>query len=112
MSRTLTLLCQRIAQRFNREEGPGQGKFWQNRFKAVRLLDEEAVLACAAYVDLNPIRAAVAETLEGSHHTSVRRRIEALEKADGPVAKPRSLSGRERWHKFRSRRVLVTCIDR
>jgi REP element-mobilizing transposase RayT len=75
----MRLLCQRIAQRVNREEGQGQGKFWQNRFKAVRLLDEEAVLACAAYVDLNPIRAAVAETLEESKHTSVQRRIEALE---------------------------------
>ena len=41
----MRLLCQRIAQRVNREEGPGKGKFWQNRFKAVRLLDEEAIAA-------------------------------------------------------------------
>lgn len=36
------------------------------------------VVACAAYVDLNPIRAAMAETIEGSDHTSAQRRIEAM----------------------------------
>jgi len=40
-------------------------------------MDEESLLACAAYVDLNPIRAALAETLEASDHTSAQRRIEA-----------------------------------
>ncbi len=42
-------------------------------------MDEAAILACAAYVDLNPIRAAMAETLEASDFTSVQRRIESLE---------------------------------
>lgn len=73
----MRLVCQRIAQRANFEEEQ-TGKFWQSRFRAVRLLDEEAILAGAAYVDLNPIRAAIAETLEESYHTSVQRRIEAL----------------------------------
>jgi hypothetical protein len=54
----MRLLCQTIALRANGEEGEGLGKFWQSRFKAVRILDEETLLACAAYVDLNPIRAA------------------------------------------------------
>jgi hypothetical protein len=61
--------------RANGEEGEGLGRFWQSRFKAVRILDEETLLACAAYVDLNPIRAALAETLETSDYTSVQRRI-------------------------------------
>jgi REP element-mobilizing transposase RayT len=61
----MRILCQRIAIRANDEDGEA-GKFWQSRYRAVRLLDEEALLACAAYVDLNPIRAALAETLETS----------------------------------------------
>ena len=61
----MRLLSQTIAQRANRDD-QGIGKFWQARFKAVRLLDETAVLACSAYVDLNPIRAGISETLEGS----------------------------------------------
>ncbi len=44
----------------------------------MRLLDETSLLACAAYVDLNPIRAAIAEILEQSDYTSIQRRIQAL----------------------------------
>jgi hypothetical protein len=51
----MRVLCQYIAVRANREDHE-LGKFWQSRFRAVRLLDEAALLACAAYVDLNPIR--------------------------------------------------------
>src|SRR5690606_33637750 len=42
-----------------------------------KLCDEAALLACLAYVDLNPLRAGIALTPEESDHTSVRRRIEA-----------------------------------
>lgn len=73
----MRLLCQRIAQRANRDDGE-EGKFWQSRYRGVRLLDEEAILAAAAYVDLNPIRAALAETIEDSDFTSVQRRVQSL----------------------------------
>lgn len=73
----MRILCQKIAIRANDEDGE-VGKFWQSRYRAVRLLDEESLLACAAYVDLNPIRAALAETLETSDFTSVQRRIQSL----------------------------------
>ena len=66
------VLSQNIAQRANHDDGE-VGKFWQARYRAVRLLDETAVLACAAYVDLNPIRAAMAETIEDSHYTSAQK---------------------------------------
>ena len=71
------MLCQNIGMRANHEDGE-LGKFFQGRFRAVRILDEVTLMACAAYVDLNPIRAAIAETLEESDYTSVQRRIHAM----------------------------------
>ncbi len=52
------------------------GRFWEGRFKALRIVDETGLLACAMYVDLNPIRAAMADSLEKSTHTSVFDRIQ------------------------------------
>ncbi|MEI7702910.1 MAG: hypothetical protein WCK86_24155, partial [Planctomycetia bacterium] len=53
----------------------------EGRFKAQVLLDDAAIHACLQYVDLNPVRAGLAKTLEGSDFTSVQDRIEDLKKA-------------------------------
>ena len=70
----MRVLNESIARQANAEDGV-KGHFWEGRFKSQALLDEQALLAAMAYVDLNPIRAGMAETLEDSVHTSVAARL-------------------------------------
>ena len=65
--------------RRSNKEDQGTGRFWEGRYKAQVILDEASLLACAAYVDLNPVRAAmVAQTPEESSFTGAKDRIDDL----------------------------------
>jgi hypothetical protein len=67
-----------IARQANREDGC-KGKFWEGRFKCQALLEEHAVLSCMAYVDLNPARADICDTLIDSDYTTIQRRLRERE---------------------------------
>ncbi len=56
-------LNEHIARQANKEDAR-KGRFREGRSKSQALLEEKALLPCIAYLDLNPIRTGLCETLE------------------------------------------------
>jgi len=71
--------------RMANKEDECRGTFWESRYKSIAILDEEALLATCAYIDLNPVAAGIATAPETSRHTSVRQRVRHA-KAKGKLA--------------------------
>ena len=74
-----------LARMANKEDNC-KGRFWEGRFKSQQLLDENAILAAMIYVDLNPVRAGIAEDASTASHTSLRKRLTNTARKDEMTA--------------------------
>ncbi|MES9894150.1 MAG: transposase [Candidatus Thiodiazotropha endolucinida] len=81
-----------IARQANQEDGC-TGRYWEGRYKSQALLDEKALAACMAYVDLNPVRAGMAKTPEQSEYTSIAERTTKLERCRNRTNKANNPAG-------------------
>jgi len=77
--------CEVIARQANRED-QCRGHFWEGRYRAQMITDTASLLACAMYVDLNPIRAAMADTPEASRFTGAKERLDDWRQERTPTA--------------------------
>ena len=96
----MRLLCQPIARRANQEDEV-EGRFFAQRFDCRRLETLADVLSCSIYVDLNVIRAGVAETPETSEFTSafdrIRARWQATQADMETSSNPSSADAADNW---------------
>ncbi|MFM8190327.1 MAG: hypothetical protein ACKN85_17715, partial [Pirellula sp.] len=93
----MRLLCQKIAQRANIEDGGSMGHFWKGRFHATVIEDTDHLLGCSFYVDLNAIKAGLSLGIEDYSYTSAKVRLDRLrskmqelekQKQEGPPVEP------------------------
>jgi REP element-mobilizing transposase RayT len=80
-------LAEPLARRANAEDAC-KGRFWEGRFKCQRLLDDRALIAAMAYVDLNPVRAGMTDRLDASAHTSVFERLQHIGDGQSSLTEP------------------------
>jgi hypothetical protein len=70
----MRFLNEYIARAANKEDDV-KGRFWESRFKCQALLDTAAIAGGMVYIDLNPVRARIAQTPEDSDFTGIQQRI-------------------------------------
>ena len=99
-----------LARRANREDQV-KGRFWEGRFKSRPILDEGALLTCMAYVDLNPVRAGMCDSLATSDFTSIQERLAEVGKQTAERAEARRAQAEAQGRKRRkkSEKWLVPC---
>jgi REP element-mobilizing transposase RayT len=86
-----------IARKANAED-ECTGHFWEARFQSQPLCSEQALIAAMVYVDLNPIRARIANTPEQSDYTSIRARLQDDQHGSHEAAELRMLKRGELSH--------------
>jgi hypothetical protein len=78
LSWLMKCLKEPLARLANRQDQT-RGAFFEGRFKSIAILDEAALLATCAYIDLNPVAAGIAEVPESSAHTSIKARVDHVQ---------------------------------
>lgn len=100
-----------IARAANKEDNK-KGHFWESRFKSQALLNLGSVLSAMVYVDLNPIRAKLSDSLEDSDFTSIQERIKQFKASKASVhetnIQPKGLMA---FHKIKNHDDYLIDID-
>jgi hypothetical protein len=82
-----------VARQANAEDNC-TGHFWEGRFRSQALLDDAALITAMVYVDLNPVRAGLAQSVSASDFTSGQQRLDEVTQVGGEspqVVRPRLL---------------------
>jgi putative transposase len=92
----------------NRRSGR-RGTLWEERFKSVLLEDGEAVRFCAAYIDLNPVRAGLCEDPEDYRWCSYAAAVAGCVRSRKGLARA---WGRQKWTSVVAREYRMLLFGR
>ncbi len=92
-------------------EGKQTGHFWEARFRSKPIRSLDQLLNAMIYVDLNPIRAGMALTLEDSLYTSAYDRIESSKRRRRLGHKPSSPQAHKRLDERTKRDQVLQTTD-
>lgn len=117
----MKMLKEPLARLANKDDDV-KGVFWDGRYKSIAVIEDEALLATCAYIDLNPIAAGIAAQPETSRYTSVRQRVRHFRQKNqlkqlksalqGSVTASRKIGNAEQDHwliPFEDRRPHTNC---
>jgi putative transposase len=93
---------------FNKQHGR-RGTLWEERFRSVLLENGEAVRFCAAYIDLNPVRAGLCESPEDYRWCSCAAAVSGDKVSRKGLARA---WGRQRWTDVVAREYRVLLFGR
>jgi len=107
----MRVLNESIARMANKEDGV-KGRFWEGRFKSQAILDEAALMSVMAYVDLNPIRANMAQDLSSSDHTSVQARLTGKYDQVTTPERPQKLIPKDKEQQTEQEKAINAFLER
>lgn len=84
----MAILNQSIARKANKEDNC-KGRFWNGRFTSIPLIGDAAIIRCMAYVDLNPVRSGITNSLKEKCFASIYERLCSLKSAIKTMLKRR-----------------------
>ena len=82
------------------------GHVWEERFGAHELVDESELMTSMVYVDVNQIKAGMAQTLESSRHSAIAQRIAEVRQREAAEGVKKFAKKKSQIHEFSETQAL------
>ena len=103
--------CKEPIARLANQQMDRRGHFWEQRYSCRELCDEQAVLTCMVYVDINQIQAGMAASLQQSRCSAIADRLAAWRQREAEASVEVFRCSRSREHQLELQDVQLLLAD-